>query len=74
MKLLAEITQNFDDYIKYLIIETDEKNTGGCYLFFHQSLDEACEADLWFPNIEGAKRQANFNYGIDFEKWMVYDG
>ncbi|MDV7401615.1 hypothetical protein RZS08_59905, partial [Arthrospira platensis SPKY1] len=69
MKLLAELTQDFDDGIKYLIIETDEKNTGGCYLFFHQSLDEPCEADLWFSDIESAKRQAKFNYEIDFDGW-----
>lgn len=56
------------------IIESDEKNTGGCYLFFHMSLDEPCEADLWFSNIEAAKKQANINYGIDFEMWMDYHG
>lgn len=72
MKLLAEVTQSFDDSIKFLIIESDYENTSGCYLFFHQKLDEPCEADLWFPNIDGAKKQAKFNYGIDFDEWTEF--
>jgi len=72
MKLIAEIPKdNIEDDIKYLVIESDENDTKGYFLFFHKSLDTPCEADLWFVDIEGAKRQATFNYGINPDDWLI---
>ncbi len=39
----------------------------------HQSLEEPCEADLWFADLEGAKRQAKFNYGVEFDEWQTIE-
>lgn len=74
MKLVAEIPKgNTEDNIKYLVIESDENDTKGYFLFFHKSLDTPCEADLWFVDIEGAKRQAKFNYGVEFDDWQTVE-
>ncbi|MBL7914758.1 MAG: hypothetical protein JNL49_06895 [Bacteroidia bacterium] len=74
MKLIAEIHKgNIEDDIKYLVIESDENDTKGYYLFFHKSLDAPCEADLWFVDIEGAKRQAKLNYGINQDDWVFVE-
>ena len=72
MKLIAEIPKEYiEDDVKYLVIESDENDTKGFFLFFHKSLDKPCEADLWFVDIEGAKRQAKFNYGIKPDDWFI---
>lgn len=74
MKLIAKIPKNgIEDDIKYLVIESDENDTKGYFLFFHKSLDIPCEADLWFPDIEGAKRQATFNYGVNSNDWQIVE-
>ncbi|MBK7110408.1 MAG: hypothetical protein WAU21_08515 [Chitinophagales bacterium] len=62
-----------DDEKQYLVIELDESDTKGVFLFLHKSLDEPCEADLWFADIEGAKRQAKFNYGIEIDDWQTLE-
>lgn len=72
MKLFAKIPEYSDDGIKFLIIESAQNNTGGYYLFFHRSLEEPCEADLWFPDIDSAKNQAKFNYEINFDEWKDF--
>lgn len=72
MKLKAKIPEEMvDDNIRYLIIESDENDTNGFFLFMHQSLDEPCEGDLWFADIEEAKQQAKINYGVNFDEWNV---
>lgn len=74
MKLTAKIQDKMiDDEIQYLVIESDEYGTKGFFLFMHKSLDEPCEADLWFADIEGAKRQAKVNYGIEFDEWQTLE-
>ena len=74
MRLTAKIPDEMiDDDIEYLVIESDDNDTKGFFLFMHKSLDEPCEADLWFADIEGAKRQAKFNYGIEFDEWQTLE-
>ena len=74
MKLTAKIPKEMiDDEIQYLVIESDENDTKGFFLFMHKSLDEPCEADLWFADIDGAKRQATFNYGVEFDEWQAFE-
>jgi hypothetical protein len=71
MKLIAEIQkEKVENNIKYLIIESDENHTKGYFLFFHKSLDTPCEFDLWFKDIDSAKRQETFNYGINPDDWV----
>ena len=72
MKLTAKIPKEMvDGDIQYLVIESDENDTKGFFLFMHESLSKPCEADLWFASIDEAKRQAMFNYGVEFDKWKV---
>ena len=74
MKLLAKIPlDKIEDDIKYLIIEFDEYNTKGYFLFFHKSLKIPCEWDLWFKDINDAKRQATFNYDLTPEDWIILE-
>lgn len=75
MKLFAKISKQFqtDDEIKTLVIESDEKDSGGFFLFLHQSLDQPCEADLWFTDLEGAKIQALDSYGVPTDAWQVLE-
>ncbi|MGB6092859.1 MAG: hypothetical protein WBF83_03770 [Moheibacter sp.] len=71
MKLIAKIPEEIiDGEIQYLVIISDEDDMQGFFLFMHKSLDEHSEADLWFAGIEEAKRQAKFNYGIEFDEWQ----
>jgi hypothetical protein len=74
MKLIAKIRDEMiDDDIQYLVIESDENDTKGFFLFMHKALDEPCEADLWFADIEGAKQQAKFNYNVEFDEWQIIE-
>lgn len=72
MKLVAKIPlEKKEDEINYLIIQSDEEDTKGFFLFYHRSLNSPSEADLWFPDLESAKKQATFNYGIKADNWTV---
>ena len=74
MKLVARIPEDkIEDDVRYLIIESDENDSKGFFLFCHKSLDLPCDADLWFADIEGAKRQATFNYDVQSEDWHVME-
>ncbi|RYY47077.1 MAG: hypothetical protein EOO06_13170 [Chitinophagaceae bacterium] len=74
MKLKAEIPEEMiDDEIRYLVIQSDEDDTKGFFLFMHSSLDEPCDADLWFADVEAAKRQAEINYGVAFDDWQTLE-
>jgi len=74
MKLFAKISEEMiDNEIRYLVIESDENDTEGFFLFLHHSLELPCEADLWFANIEEAKRQAKYNFAIEFDDWKSFD-
>lgn len=75
MKLTAKVTEeSIADGIRYLVIEQDEEDTKGFFLFMHRSLEEPCDADLWFAELEGAKRQAKVNYGIELDDWQNVKG
>jgi len=62
-----------DDDIKCLVIESDEKDTNGWFLFFHKLLDTPCETDLWFKTIKEAKAQGAFNYAISEDEWIILE-
>ncbi len=71
MKLTATVApENFgDDQIRFLIIESDEGDTKGYYLFLHRDLNSACEADFWFLDLAAAKQHAEDQYGILVDDW-----
>lgn len=72
MKLQAMIPKDrIEDDIRYLLIESDEFDSKGYFLFFHKSPTEPSESDLWFADIDDAKRQALLNFGVAFEDWEV---
>lgn len=70
MRLVAQLKGPPDpEGIRWLVIETDEEDTGGVFLFYHQSLDEPSEFDSWYENVEGAKREASDRWGVGEEDW-----
>ncbi len=71
MKLFTEVTNSTEDDAKYLVIEYDERDTKGFFLFVHHMLEEPSIADFWFPSLSNAKLQAQVNYGIGFDAWDI---
>jgi hypothetical protein len=73
MKLIAIIrTLDLINNIRYLIIEKDIQSNG-FFLFFHKDLESSCEWDMWFLTLDEAKKQAKYNYGIDYNEWKEED-
>ena len=72
MKFIAQILEDHQtDEIKWLIIESDENETNGFFLYYHKSLDLPSEYDNWFENIEYAYKMAEQDYRIKKEDWFV---
>lgn len=70
MSFFAKIPQEFiENNIKWLVIEKDKEETSEFFLFFHQSMEEPCDSDLWFEKIEYAYEAARA-YGLEKSDWM----
>ena len=72
MRLTATVPSGMvsDDQIRFLVIESDENDSKGYFLFLHQELNKPCEADYWFISIEAAKSQAFLDYGVEIDSWQ----
>ena len=66
MKLKA-LVQNQNDRIKWLIIESDENETKGYFLYYH--INDNFAYDSWFMTINEAFDAASEQYGIKQEDW-----
>ena len=66
MKLKAFI-QNQSDGVRWLILESDENDTKGYFLYYH--LDDNNAYDTWHQTIEDAFSAAKQQYGIQEEIW-----
>ncbi|HMH20150.1 MAG TPA: hypothetical protein VK563_00170 [Puia sp.] len=67
MKLKALI-QNQNDGVKWLIIESDENDTKGYFLYYH--VDDNNAYDTWHKSIDDAYDAASQQYGIRKENWQ----
>ncbi len=69
MKLQFQITIERADNIRWLVIESDENDTKGYFLYHHT--DENFAYDTWFKTIDEALLAAQRQYGISKEDWVV---
>jgi hypothetical protein len=69
MKLQVQITTERADDIRWLVIESDENDTKGYFLYHH--IDEYLAYDMWFNSIDEAFLAAQRQYGISKEDWIV---
>jgi hypothetical protein len=67
MKLKAYTTEIGDDNIKWLIIESDEVDTKGFFIYYH--LNNEIAYDTWHKSIDEAFDAAYQQYGITKEQW-----
>jgi hypothetical protein len=68
MKLKASLAVTGEDNIKWLIIESDETDTKGYFLYYHVDQDNAF--DTWHPSIDEAFEAAHQQYGILKDDWV----
>jgi hypothetical protein len=67
MKLQAQIATDREDKIRWLVIESDENDTKGYFLYYH--VNDNFAYDSWFRTIDEAFDAAYLNYGIRKEGW-----
>jgi hypothetical protein len=69
MKLQAQVAIGREDKIRWLVIEPDEKDTKGYFLYYHVNDDFAY--DSWFKTIDEVFQAAQTQYGILKEDWIA---
>ncbi|MEO6638056.1 MAG: hypothetical protein ABIN25_07250 [Ginsengibacter sp.] len=67
MKLKSEVLVVGNDKIKWLIIESDENDTKGFFLYYY--IDDKTAYDTWHKTIDYAFETAYMQYGITKENW-----
>ena len=67
MKLKAFV-HNQDNEVKWLIIESDENDTKGYFLYYH--LDDNNAYDTWHKTIDEAFEAAKQQFGTHRESWI----
>ena len=65
MRLKALVSK--DDEIKWLVIESDEDDTNGYFIYYH--LDDNNAWDSWHRTLEEALESAHLQYAIMKESW-----
>lgn len=71
LKIVAALKKN-EDEIKYLIIEFDADYSLGYFLFGYKEINQVCEFDMWFQDLETAKNQALYDYDVHDHVWRDY--
>jgi hypothetical protein len=69
MRLKSNVPIKEDDKIKWLIIESDENDTKGFFLYHH--MDEKTAYDTWHSTIDDAFEAAKMQYGIGKNNWEM---
>ena len=69
MKLRAQITIDREDKIRWLVIESDENDTKGYFMYYH--IDDANAFDTWHNSLGEAFKAAQLQYGILKEDWVA---
>jgi hypothetical protein len=67
MKLKSAVPLIGDDKVKWLVIESDERDTKGFFLYHH--LDDKTAYDTWHKTIDDAFEAAHMQYGITKNNW-----
>lgn len=68
MKLKSTVPKIGDDNVKWLIIESDENDTKGFFLYYY--MDDKTAYDTWHKTIDDAFEAAYMQYGITKENWV----
>jgi hypothetical protein len=69
-RLVARISDEYQrDGIAWLVVEHDEADTKGFFLFLHKSLDEPSEFDEWYETDELAFASALESWGVKRSDW-----
>jgi hypothetical protein len=69
-RFIAEVpTALQQQNIRWLVLEKDEAQTGGWYVYSHQSLQEGADFDSWHQTLAEAEREAAQRWGIDKGDW-----
>jgi hypothetical protein len=70
-KLIAHVPESFrEGGIEWLVLEADEEDTGGVFLYCHQSMSEASDYDSWHEDVESAQAEAEEQWGVGKYNWM----
>lgn len=67
MKIKATVSKTGDDGVRWLVIESDEDDTNGYFIYYHVSNTTAY--DTWHKTIEEAFEAAETQYGIVRTEW-----
>lgn len=63
------VVENCDVEIKWLMLESDENNTGGVFIYHHTN--EFSAFDTWHLTIDDAYEAAYEQYGITKKQWQL---
>lgn len=68
MKIKAFVPKVSDDEVRWLIIESDESDTKGYFIYYH--INENVAYDTWHKTLDDAFEAAHMQYGIIRESWQ----
>ena len=72
MRFIAHIPEPFrEDSIEWLVLEIDKHGTNGIFIFSHKSLDEECEYDDWYEDIDKTFTEARRRWGVRKSDWTT---
>jgi hypothetical protein len=73
VKQYAKIPESFrQDHIQWAILEHDPDDTGGYFVYLHESLDMPPIFDEWYENKDLAESSVLLNWGIEAESWKSF--
>ncbi len=73
LKLFAEIPEPFrQNGINWAVLEHDANDTGGFFLYLHESLNNEAVYDEWYESRQLAETSAMESWGIGSEDWKPY--
>lgn len=67
MKLKSAVPKIGEDEVKWLIIESDENDTNGFFVYYY--INDNAVYDTWHRTINDAFEAAYMNYNITKENW-----
>jgi len=67
MKLKATVPEIGEDKVKWLIIESDEDDTKGFFIYY--CIDNNTAYDTWHSDIDDAFEAAKMQYDINNKMW-----
>lgn len=67
MKLKSVVPVVVEDEVKWLIIESDENDTNGFFIYYYKN--DSTAYDTWHRTLDDAFEAAEMQYGIVRENW-----